>query len=182
MINLLRCLKINTFFAIPVSAFFSVEYTFLLVGWLLPIFQRAIFQLKITLYIEMREGWVNRVKDYWFPLENYGELRTDENVVFCCGYNVPTFSKSTKEVFNVYGALPSPNTLPTMVHGQDFCNIARQSHREGFPYQPPGKVLINGNFISIWLFLFGLYLYFPCVNMLHQCLLNVNIRKFLKSS
>ena len=126
MINLLRCLKINTFFVIPASAFFSVEYTFLLVGWLLPIFQRAIFQLKITLYIEMREGWVNRVNDYWFPLENYGEWRTDENVDFCCGYNVPIFSKSTNEVSNVYGALPSPNTLPTMVHGQDFCNIAWQ--------------------------------------------------------
>jgi hypothetical protein len=77
-------------------------------------------------------------------------------------------------VGNVFGEGNAPSTLKT-----SFVDFDKKVGTLGFPYQPPGKALINGNFISIWLFLFGLYLYFPCVNMLHQCLLNVNIRKFL---
>ena len=52
------------------------------------------------------------------------------NLVFCSGYNLSTFSKSTKEDLNMQGAWHSPNTLPTVVHCQAFCIIT---------WQPPIK-------------------------------------------
>ena len=49
------------------------------------------------------------------------------NLVFCSGYNLSTFSKSTKEDLNMHGAWHSPNTLPTIVHCQTFRIITWKS-------------------------------------------------------
>jgi hypothetical protein len=62
-----------------------------------------------------------------------------------CSYS---FSKSTKEVFSVQGVCHSPNTLPTIVHGQGFRNITWQPKLNGSPYPPPREVLSNSARLS----------------------------------
>ena len=48
-------------------------------------------------------------------------------LVLCRSYNVPTYSRNLqKEVSNMQGALPPPNTIHTMVHDQAFRIITRQ--------------------------------------------------------
>ena len=83
------------------------------------------------------KGWINCVltttegRDgsavFWLPLNKYGEMDREENVVFCSGNR--SFSKSTKELFSVQRAWHSPNTLPTIVYGQVFCVTS-------IPWQP----------------------------------------------
>ena len=46
------------------------------------------------------------------------------------------FSKSTKEVFSVYRVWHSPNTLPTMIHGQAFLYYDLTTpHLDSSPYE-----------------------------------------------
>lgn len=40
-----------------------------------------------------------------------------KDIVFCSAYS---YTKSTKDVFNVHGAWQAPKMITTMVHGQVF--------------------------------------------------------------
>ena len=42
-------------------------------------------------YIEMREGMDQPGQQIWLPLKKYGEFLGTKNLVFCSGYNAPTF-------------------------------------------------------------------------------------------
>jgi hypothetical protein len=48
-----------------------------------------------------------------------------KTLVLCSGYNVLTLSQ--KEIFSLQGAWHSLITLPTVVHGQAFRTITRQT-------------------------------------------------------
>ena len=68
----------------------------------------------------MRDGWACWDNNFWLQLEKYGELAMVEKFIFFqwlqCVYS---FSKFTKEVFNVQETWPSPSMLP-MIHCQAF--------------------------------------------------------------
>jgi hypothetical protein len=52
------------------------------------------------------------------------------------------FSKSTKEVFSVYRVWHSPNTLPTMIHGQAFLYYDLTTpYLDSSSYLPPRDAL-----------------------------------------
>jgi len=51
------------------------------------------------------------------------------------------FFESTKEVFSLYGAWHSTNTLPNMVHGQAFHMITWQPHLRATLCQPHDDAL-----------------------------------------
>ena len=64
-------------------------------------------------------------------LEKYGDLGRGKNSVLCLWLQYTYFFfKIYKEVFNVQGVWPSPNILPTMVHGQAFYIITLTTENE----------------------------------------------------
>ena len=70
------------------------------------------------------ESWVGpKGMESWVGPKGMESWVGSKNVVFCSGYLcVYSFLKSTKKVFNVHGAWPSPKIV-IHVYGHDFCII-----------------------------------------------------------
>jgi hypothetical protein len=82
--------------------------------------------------------------DFWLPLKKDRVL--GRNKAFSLLRRLQSaypFSKSSKEVFSLQGAWYYSNTLPSILHGQNFRTIIRQPHWQCqcSPYPTPGTAL-----------------------------------------
>ena len=79
--------------------------------------------------IEKVVGWDTKGKRFLTAIIKREWWVWTKNLAFCSGLHL-FFSEFTKAVFYVQGAWHTPNTSPTMFHGQTFRIISWQPHNE----------------------------------------------------